>query len=124
MLTGGALPGHLGECHRQRALRCHRGLSLRAFCFHRLTYPHNMAVTFYLLGAMCASPDLHDADTPLCVSNFHCFLLLSFNVTVTYNLFIPLSFNCFPAACKTYYKTVYAGASGTNNQILHRRRKL
>ena len=38
------------------------GLSLRAFCFHRLTSHHYEAVTSYLLGAMSASPDLHDAD--------------------------------------------------------------
>ncbi|XP_067228843.1 uncharacterized protein C14orf93-like isoform X2 [Chanodichthys erythropterus] len=42
-----------------------------------LTSPHNEAVTSYLLGAMSASPDLHDADKDDIVS-----------------------------ACKTYYKTV------------------
>ena len=40
----------------------HGGLLLRAFCFHRLTSPHNEAVTSYLFGVMSASPDLHDAD--------------------------------------------------------------
>ncbi|XP_077103086.1 uncharacterized protein C14orf93 homolog [Siphateles boraxobius] len=42
-----------------------------------LTSPHNEAVTSYLLGAMSASPDLHDADNDDIVS-----------------------------ACKTYYETV------------------
>ncbi|KAL7395340.1 hypothetical protein ABVT39_014755 [Epinephelus coioides] len=42
-----------------------------------LTSPHNEAVTSYLLGAMSASPDLHDADSDAIVS-----------------------------ACKTYYETV------------------
>ncbi|ROL44450.1 hypothetical protein DPX16_20719 [Anabarilius grahami] len=42
-----------------------------------LTSPHNEAVTTYLLGAMSASPDLHDADNDDIVS-----------------------------ACKTYYETV------------------
>ncbi|ROI15249.1 hypothetical protein DPX16_1402 [Anabarilius grahami] len=42
-----------------------------------LTSPHNEAVTSYLLGAMSASPDLHDADKDDIVS-----------------------------ACKTYYETV------------------
>ena len=37
-------------------------LSLGAFCFHRLTSPHDEAVTSYLLGAMSAGPDLHVAD--------------------------------------------------------------
>ena len=37
-------------------------LSLRAFCFQRLTLSHNEAVTSYLLEAMSTSPDLHDAD--------------------------------------------------------------
>ena len=40
----------------------HGGLSLRAFCFHRLTSSHNKAMTSYLLQAMSASPDLHDSD--------------------------------------------------------------
>ncbi|XP_052005340.1 uncharacterized protein C14orf93-like [Xyrauchen texanus] len=42
-----------------------------------LTSPHNEAVTSYLLGAMSASPDLHDADNDDILS-----------------------------ACKTYYETV------------------
>ncbi|XP_076153529.1 uncharacterized protein LOC143136705 isoform X2 [Alosa pseudoharengus] len=42
-----------------------------------LTSPHNEAVTSYLLGAMSASPDLHNADSDSIVS-----------------------------ACKTYYETV------------------
>ncbi|XP_051257594.1 uncharacterized protein C14orf93-like [Dicentrarchus labrax] len=42
-----------------------------------LTSPHNEAVTSYLLGAMSASPDLHDADNDDIVS-----------------------------ACQTYYETV------------------
>ena len=47
---------------RPAAAEGHGGLSLRAYCFHRLILPHNDAVTSYLLGAMSASPDLHDAD--------------------------------------------------------------
>ena len=35
----------------------------RTFCFHRLTLSHNEALTSYLLRALSASPDLHDADT-------------------------------------------------------------
>ena len=62
-LTGGALPGCRGECRRQRALLCRREtrrfiILFIIFCFHRLTSPHNEAITSY----MSASPDLHDAD--------------------------------------------------------------
>ena len=45
VLTGGALPGLHGE--RFATAEGHGGLSLRALCFHRLTSPHNEAVTSY-----------------------------------------------------------------------------
>ena len=91
---GGALSGRHGECHQQRDAEVYR--------FIAFAQPHNDAMT-YLLGAMSTSSDLHDARNDDIVCKYLLLFspsLFHFTVTCVF-LFIPLSFNCFPAACKT-----------------------
>ena len=97
---GGALLGRHWECCQRMALCCCRGTW--RFITARL-WPR-----IYLELRLQVQIDMMLIMMPLCVSNFYyvllpCLILL----WLTFVLFIPLSFNCFPAACKTYYETVH-----------------
>ena len=77
---------------------------------------------------MSATPDLHDADNDVIVcKKLYYTILFSpylFNFTVTYVFFyLYHSHLIFFQLPVRHYETVHM-SSGTNNQILHRRRKL